>query len=96
MGHGIAQVAAQVAKHNVVMRDVEQRFLDSGMGMIKDSLLRFQKKGALTEVEVGETDSAELEPGDRTPPRLASLSLHQPQGVPRSSAGCTSLTLLSS
>lgn len=55
MGHGIAQVAAQVAKHNVVMRDVEQRFLDSGMGMIKDSLQRFLKKGALTEDEVNET-----------------------------------------
>jgi len=55
MGHGIAQVAAQVAKYEVSLRDVEQRFLDKGMSMINDSLQRFQKKGAITENEVKET-----------------------------------------
>ncbi|MBE0513162.1 3-hydroxyacyl-CoA dehydrogenase family protein, partial [Candidatus Bathyarchaeota archaeon] len=33
MGHGIAQVAAQVAKYEVSLRDVKQEFLDNGMNM---------------------------------------------------------------
>ena len=52
MGHGIAQVAAQVGKYEVSLRDVEQRFIDSGMNMIKDSLQRFVKKGQLSEAEM--------------------------------------------
>jgi len=55
MGHGIAQVAAQVAKFEVSLRDVEQRFLDKGMSMINDSLQRFLKKGVITENELKET-----------------------------------------
>ena len=51
MGHGIAQVCAQVGKYEVNMRDIEQRFLDSGMTMINDSLARFVKKGTLNEEE---------------------------------------------
>lgn len=51
MGHGIAQVAAQIGKYEVNLRDVEQRFVDSGMNMIKDSLQRFVKKGQLSEGE---------------------------------------------
>jgi 3-hydroxybutyryl-CoA dehydrogenase len=51
MGHGIAQVAAQIGKYEVNLRDVEQRFVDSGMNMIKDSLQRFVKKGQLSEAE---------------------------------------------
>jgi 3-hydroxybutyryl-CoA dehydrogenase len=51
MGHGIAQVAAQIGKYEVNLRDVEQRFVDSGMNMIKDSLQRFAKKGQLSEAE---------------------------------------------
>jgi 3-hydroxybutyryl-CoA dehydrogenase len=51
MGHGIAQVAAQIGKYEVNLRDIEQRFVDSGMNMIKDSLQRFVKKGQLTEEE---------------------------------------------
>jgi 3-hydroxybutyryl-CoA dehydrogenase len=54
MGHGIAQVAAQVAKYEVNLRDVKQEFLDKGMAMIKDSLQRFVRKEAITEVEVNE------------------------------------------
>ena len=49
MGHGIAQICAQVGRYEVTMRDIEQRFLDSGMSMINDSLARFAKKGALRE-----------------------------------------------
>ncbi|HUW47969.1 MAG TPA: 3-hydroxyacyl-CoA dehydrogenase family protein [Patescibacteria group bacterium] len=52
MGHGIAQVAAQVGKYEVNMRDVEQRFIDGGMNMIRDSLQRFVKKAQVSEAEM--------------------------------------------
>ena len=55
MGHGIAQVAAQVGKYDVNLRDVEQRFIDSGVGMIRESLQRFVKKGQLTEADMNAT-----------------------------------------
>ena len=51
MGHGIAQVAAQVAKSEVYLTDVKQEFLDRGLRMIDDSLGRFVKRGELTEDE---------------------------------------------
>ncbi len=54
MGHGIAQVAAQVGKYEVIMRDIEQKFVDNGMKMITDSLQRFVKKGQLTEAQMNE------------------------------------------
>src|SRR4030066_629393 len=52
MGHGIAQVAAQVGKYEDNIRDVEQKFIDSGMTMIADSLQRFVKKAQLSEDEM--------------------------------------------
>jgi 3-hydroxybutyryl-CoA dehydrogenase len=52
MGHGIAQVAAQVGKYEVNIRDVEQKFIDSGMAMIRESLQRFVKKAQLSEDEM--------------------------------------------
>jgi 3-hydroxybutyryl-CoA dehydrogenase len=52
MGHGIAQVAAQVGKYEVNLRDIEQRFVDGGMNMIRESLQRFVKKGQLTEADM--------------------------------------------
>jgi 3-hydroxybutyryl-CoA dehydrogenase len=52
MGHGIAQVAAQVGKYDVSLRDIEQRFIDGGMNMIRESLQRFVKKGQITETEM--------------------------------------------
>ncbi len=52
MGHGIAQVAAQVGKYDVNLRDIEQRFVDAGMNMLKESLNRFVKKGQLSEEEM--------------------------------------------
>ncbi|MGQ9624569.1 MAG: 3-hydroxyacyl-CoA dehydrogenase family protein [Candidatus Bathycorpusculaceae bacterium] len=52
MGHGIAQVAAQFGKFEVYLRDVEQRFIDNGMAMIRESLTRFLKKGQITEEEM--------------------------------------------
>ena len=54
MGHGIAQVAAQVAKCEVNLRDIKQEFLDNGMQMIKGSLQRFLKKGTISESEMSQ------------------------------------------
>lgn len=54
MGHGIAQVAAQVGKYEVSMRDIEQRFIDGGMAMIRDSLQKFVKKGQMNEAQMKE------------------------------------------
>ncbi|MCS7124274.1 MAG: 3-hydroxyacyl-CoA dehydrogenase family protein [Candidatus Bathyarchaeota archaeon] len=55
MGHGIAQVAAQVGKYEVYLRDVAQRFLENGMDMIRNSLQKFLSKGQITEAEFNET-----------------------------------------
>jgi 3-hydroxybutyryl-CoA dehydrogenase len=54
MGHGITQVAAQVGKYEVCMRDIDQKFVDNGMTMIRESLQRFVKKGQLTEAQMNE------------------------------------------
>ncbi len=52
MGHGIAQVAAQIACYEVNMRDIEQKFIDAGVDMIRGSLQRFVKKGQMTEADM--------------------------------------------
>lgn len=54
MGHGITQVAAQIGKYDVSMRDIDQKFVDTGMNMIRESLQRFVKKGQLTEAQMSE------------------------------------------
>ena len=54
MGHGITQVAAQIGKYDVYMRDIEQRFIDNGMNMIQASLQKFLSKGQITEVQMNE------------------------------------------
>lgn len=54
MGHGITQVAAQIGKYEVAMRDVEQRFVDNGMNMIRGSLQKFLSKGQITEAQMNE------------------------------------------
>ena len=61
MGHGIAQVASQVGGYEVSMLDVEQRFLDGGMKMIRDSVGRFVEKGKLTK-EQGESAIGRIRP----------------------------------
>jgi len=48
MGSGIAQVCAQ-AGFQVTMRDIEQRFIDSGMNTIKKNLSRDVEKGKKTQ-----------------------------------------------
>lgn len=55
MGHGITQVAAQIGKYEVYMRDIEQRFIDNGINMIRKSLQKFVSKGQITEAEMNET-----------------------------------------
>src|SRR5438270_282663 len=52
MGNGIAHVFAR-AGYKVILRDVEQRFLDRGMDTIAKNLDREIKKGKLAESEKG-------------------------------------------
>ncbi|NIS14353.1 MAG: 3-hydroxybutyryl-CoA dehydrogenase [Thermoplasmata archaeon] len=47
MGAGIAQVAAQTG-YRVIMRDIEQRFVDGGMANIEKNLARQVDKGRMT------------------------------------------------
>jgi len=54
MGHGIAQVAAQVGKYEVSLRDIKQEFIDRGMDMIRNSLQKFLSKGVISEAEMNE------------------------------------------
>ena len=51
MGHGIAQVSA-MSGYNVVLRDVEQQFLDKAMEKIKWSLDKLVSKQKLSQQEV--------------------------------------------
>jgi 3-hydroxybutyryl-CoA dehydrogenase len=53
MGSGIAQVAA-TAGYDVVMRDVEERFLDRGFDSMTDSLDRLVRRGSVDEAEAAE------------------------------------------
>jgi 3-hydroxybutyryl-CoA dehydrogenase len=52
MGNGIAHVFAR-AGYKVILRDIEQRFLDRGMDTIAKNLDREIKKGKLAEAEKG-------------------------------------------
>jgi 3-hydroxybutyryl-CoA dehydrogenase len=54
MGNGIAHVCAQ-AGYEVMMRDIEQRFLDKGLATIKKNLERGLKKGKITQEVVEST-----------------------------------------
>ena len=51
MGSGIAQACSQ-GGYEVTMRDIEQKFLDSGFERIKGSLGRFIKSGKMTQEDV--------------------------------------------
>ena len=53
MGSGIAQVAAQ-AGDDVLLHDVEQRFIDRGMRTIEKNLARAVEKGRMTDVQRGD------------------------------------------
>ncbi|MFW9885446.1 MAG: 3-hydroxyacyl-CoA dehydrogenase family protein, partial [Candidatus Thorarchaeota archaeon] len=54
MGNGIAQVCAQ-AGYEVKMRDIDQKFIDKGMAIIKKNLERGLKKGKITQEEIDAT-----------------------------------------
>ena len=54
MGDGIAQVCAQVG-YTVSMRDIEQRFLDSGMDTIKKNLARSVEKQKIRQEDMSAT-----------------------------------------
>ena len=51
MGSGIAQVAAQ-AGYDVVVREVEQKFLDKGLSGIQKSLGKFVEKGKMQQADM--------------------------------------------
>ncbi len=51
MGSGIVQVCAQ-AGYQVTMRDIEQRFIDNGMNMIRKNLANDVRKGRKSQEEV--------------------------------------------
>ncbi len=71
MGNGIAQTAA-AAGYQVVMRDVEERFVERGLDTIRNNLNRMVKKGSIAESSVqdilgrihGTTDLMELTEAD--------------------------------
>ncbi len=51
MGNGIAQVCAQ-AGYEVVIRDIEQRFIDGGMNTIRKNLARDVEKAKKTQADM--------------------------------------------
>jgi 3-hydroxybutyryl-CoA dehydrogenase len=51
MGSGIAQVAAQ-AGYETVVREVEQKFIDKGLGGIQKSLAKFVEKGKMQQADM--------------------------------------------
>ena len=51
MGNGITQVCAQ-AGYEVVMRDIEQRFIDGGMNSIRKNLARDVEKAKRTQADM--------------------------------------------
>jgi 3-hydroxybutyryl-CoA dehydrogenase len=71
MGNGIAHVFAR-AGYNVILRDVQESFLQRGLGTIDKNLDREVKKGKLTEAEKPQvlarlklvTDMAAIAPAD--------------------------------
>ncbi|KYK33847.1 MAG: 3-hydroxybutyryl-CoA dehydrogenase [Theionarchaea archaeon DG-70-1] len=54
MGNGIAQVCA-LAGHNVVMRDIDQKFIDNAFFQIEKSLSKFAEKGKISEKDKEDT-----------------------------------------
>lgn len=71
MGAGIAQVAAQ-AGYDVIMRDIEDRFVEKGLASIKKGMGRLVEKGKMAQAEAdavvgrvkGTTDLNDLKDAD--------------------------------
>jgi 3-hydroxybutyryl-CoA dehydrogenase len=53
MGHGIAQVASQIAEYEVSMLDINQELVEKGMKMINGSMAKFVERGKLTKEQAG-------------------------------------------
>ncbi|MBU7014306.1 MAG: 3-hydroxybutyryl-CoA dehydrogenase [Theionarchaea archaeon] len=51
MGNGITQVCA-TAGHDVVMRDIEQQFIDRGLSIIQKSLSKFVEKEKISDTDM--------------------------------------------
>jgi 3-hydroxyacyl-CoA dehydrogenase len=47
MGNGIA-TCGLMAGYTVVLRDIEQKFVDNGVAGVKSSLAKFKEKGKIT------------------------------------------------
>ena len=60
MGNGIAQVFA-MAGYDVILNDIEQRFVDRGLGAVKKSLARMVEKAKLTQ-EAADTVMSRIKP----------------------------------
>jgi 3-hydroxybutyryl-CoA dehydrogenase len=60
MGNGIAQVFA-MAGYDVIMNDIDQKFLDRGLGTVKKSLGRMVEKAKLTQ-EAADAVMSRIEP----------------------------------
>ena len=60
MGNGIAQVFA-MAGYEVVLNDIEQKFVDKGLAAVKKSLGRLVEKAKLTQ-EAADTVAARIKP----------------------------------
>ena len=74
MGNGIAHVFAR-SGYRVILRDVEQRFLDRGMETIGKNLDREIKKGKIAEAEKG-TVLGRLRPVTLNPPCVCMMGVH--------------------
>lgn len=55
MGHGIAQVAAQLGKYEVAMYDIQLGLVEKGISKIQKSLVNLNVKGQITKEEMSET-----------------------------------------
>jgi 3-hydroxybutyryl-CoA dehydrogenase len=61
MGHGIAQVASQVAGYEVSMLDINEELVEKGMRMINGSVAKFVERGKLTK-EQGDAVLSRIHP----------------------------------
>jgi len=83
MGHGIAQVSA-MAGYNVILRDIEQQFLDKAMEKISWSLNKLVSKEKISEEQRNEifsrirpiVDLNEAEAGDNISGSIIKIEKH--------------------
>jgi len=90
MGNGIAQVAA-TAGYDVVMRDIEDEFVERGMESVESSLSRLTDRGTMEEDEARATLDRIEGNGDRVEPLASDRSWNdgggRSEGDPRQDRG---------